>query len=142
MMGFAASVISSLNPSLPMSLNLRFSPSLRPLAAILLLVSALFALVPTASAGVISSQAILSETSRETDLATIRQSLEHKQVKQRLNELGFTDREVQQRLAHATDAELHQLATESQALMAGGDGGIIVTVLVIVILVILIMRLT
>lgn len=113
---------------------------IRPLGMILALAAGVLAVVPGASAGVISSTAILSETTRETDLAAIQSSLEHKQVRQRLAELGFTDAEVQQRLANASDAELHQLAIQSQAMMAGGDGGIIITVLVIILLVYLIMR--
>lgn len=113
---------------------------IRPLGLILAFAAGLFAVVPGANAGVISSTAILSETTRVTDLAAIQCSLEHKQVQQRLAELGFTDAEVQQRLANASDAELHQLAIQSEAMMAGGDGGIIITVLVIILLVYLIMR--
>ena len=57
-----------------------------------------------------------------------------------MEELGFTPAEIQQRLAQATDAELHQLATESEAMMAGGVAGLIISVLVIILLVVLIMR--
>lgn len=84
----------------------------------------------------------MSGTTRTADLATIRQSLEHKQVQQRLGELGFTETEVQQRLAHASDAELHQLAIQSEKIAAGGDGGIIITVLLIILLVVAIGRLS
>ena len=107
-----------------------------PLAlAACLLVSA-----PIASADPISSTVILSESGRSSDLATIQHALEQKQVQQRLGEMGFTTDEINQRLANANDSELHQLATQSQAIMAGGDGGIIITVLLIVLLVFAIMR--
>lgn len=106
-----------------------------------LLVAGLFVAAPRASASAISSTAIAAESTRATDLATVRQVLEHKQVQQRLGELGFTDAEIQQRLANANDAELHQLATQSEAVMAGGDGGIIITVLLIVLLVMVILHL-
>lgn len=138
---YAAGVQKSNHPPMNTTSRLFCLPAwIRPLGMILAFAAGLFAVVPGASAGVISSTAILSETTRETDLAAIQSSLEHKQVQQRLAELGFTDAEVQQRLAHASDAELHQLAVQSQTMMAGGDGGIIVTVLVIILLVYLIMR--
>jgi hypothetical protein len=104
------------------------------------LVAGFFAAAPLASASAITSTAIVSESTRATDLATIRQALEHKQVQQRLGELGFSDAEIQQRLANANDADLHQLATQSETIMAGGDGGIIITVLLIVLLVMVILR--
>jgi predicted PurR-regulated permease PerM len=110
-------------------------------AMALALAAGLLAVAPVASASAIPSTAILSDTTRATDLATIQQALESKQVQQRLGELGFTDAEIQQRLANANDTELHQLATQSQAIMAGGDGGIIITVLLIVLLVMVILRL-
>ena len=125
-----------------MSSKSNCSKRLRPFALIISLVFGLFAAAPITSAAVIPSRAIVAETGREADLVTIRQSLENKQVKHRLGELGFTDAEIQQRLAHASDAELHQLATQANAVMAGGDAGIIVTILVIVILVLIIQRLT
>ncbi len=138
---YAAGVLKSNHPPMNTMSRLFCLPAwTRPFGLILAFVAGLFVGVPGANAGVISSTAILSETTRETDLATIQSSLEHKQVQQRLAELGFTDAEVQQRLANASDAELHQLAIQSQAMMAGGDGGIIITVLVIILLVYLIMR--
>lgn len=95
---------------------------------------------PIVSADPISSTVILSDSARSSDLATIQHALEQKLVQQRLGEMGFTTDEINQRLANANDSELHQLATQSQAIMAGGDGGIIITVLLIVLLVFAIMR--
>lgn len=103
-------------------------------AMALALAAGLLAVALFASASAIPSTAILSEAARATDLATIRQALESKQVQQRLGELGFTDAEIQQRLANANDTELHQLATQSQAILAGGDGGIIITVLLVMVI--------
>lgn len=123
-----------------MSRQNRSLASIRPFVAVLALAAGIFAVAPCAVASAIPSTAIVSESARSTDLSTIRQALEHKQVQQRLGELGFTDSEIQQRLANASDSDLHQLATQSQALMAGGDGGVIVTVLLIVLLVMVIIR--
>ncbi len=115
---------------------------IRFIACSLVLALGLHALAPSALAGPLSSSAYLAESTREADLATIQSTLENKVVQERLAELGFTPLEVQQRLAHATDAELHQLATESEALAAGGVAGLIVTVLLIILLVVVILRIT
>jgi hypothetical protein len=116
---------------------------IRATSTLLVLALGLHAIGPSALAGPISTRDMpLFESTRTTDLATIQQALEHKVVQQRLAELGFTPDEIQTRLALASDAELHQLATESERMMAGGVAGALVTVLVIIILVVLIMRLT
>ncbi len=106
----------------------------------LVAVAAMLLSAPTASANPLPSTAVVSESVRTSDLASIQQALEHKQVQQRLGELGFTTSEINQRLANANDAELHQLAIQSQTILAGGDGGVIVTVLLIVLLVMVILR--
>ncbi len=133
--------IGSLPPTMnTMSCHIRSLARIRPLVAVLTLVAGILAVTPRALASAIPSTAIVSESSRSSDLSTIRHALEQKQVQQRLGELGFTDSEIQQRLANASDSELHQLATQSQAVMAGGDGGVIVTVLLIILLVMVIVR--
>ena len=128
---------------------MKSAPKLRPASRWLRLVTTCLVLAvglqsfaPSGLAGPISSPALSAVPTREADLASIQVALEHKVVQQRLQELGFTSTEIQQRLAQATDAELHQLATESEAMMAGGVAGLIISVLVIIILVVLIMRIT
>lgn len=113
---------------------------IRSTAALLVCVFGLHALAPSAQAGQISSFDMLAGSARAADLNTIQQALEHKVVKQRMGELGFTAGEIQLRLAHATDAELHQLATQSETMMAGGVIGLVISLLVIVLLVLLVMR--
>lgn len=117
-----------------------FPAWIRSTATCLALAFGLHALAPTALAGPVSSREILVESTRASDLATIQQALEHKVVKQRMSELGFTSDEIQLRLANASDAELHQLATESEKLMAGGVAGLLISLLVIILLVFLILR--
>lgn len=112
----------------------------RTLATTLVLALSLHAMVPSGLAGPISSTGIVAASGRTTDLATIQSALEHKVVQQRLQDLGFTPAEIQQRLSQASNADLHQLAVESEKVMAGGD--IIVTVLLVVLLVLLILRIT
>lgn len=120
--------------------SLRVPTSFRLLT--LIVAASLVVSAPLASASPLPSTAVLAESARATDLNTIQHALEHKQVQQRLGELGFTPTEINQRLTRANDAELHQLATQSQAVLAGGDGGLIISVLLIVLLVMLILRIS
>ncbi|AOS44435.1 hypothetical protein Verru16b_01497 [Lacunisphaera limnophila] len=113
---------------------------IRSTAALLALSFGLHAIAPSALAGPISSVEMLAGSTRTADLAKIQQALEHKVVNQRLGELGFTSAEIQLRLAQASDAELHQLATESEKVMAGGVTGLLISLLVIILLVFLILR--
>lgn len=115
---------------------------IRSTSTFLVLTIGLHAIAPSALAGPITSREILVESTRTTDLATVQQALEHKVVMQRMAELGFTPEEIQSRLALASDAELHQLATESEKMLAGGAAGLVISVLIIIILVVLIMRIT
>lgn len=129
----------------PCSRSPSLSPSwIRSTATLLALAVGLHAFAPSALAGPISSVEMISDSlsTRTADLATIQQALEHKVVSQRMAELGFTPDEIQLRLTHASDAELHQLATESEKLMAGGVAGLLISLLVIVLLVALILRVT
>jgi hypothetical protein len=113
---------------------------IRSTALLLVAAIGLHALAPSALARPISSVEVLAGSTGAADLAKIQQALEHKVVNQRLIELGFTPAEIQLRLAQASDAELHQLATESEKLMAGGAAGLLISLLVIILLVFLILR--
>ncbi len=114
---------------------------LRRTAIMLAVVMGLHGAAPSSFGRLIQSEPILAEAAREADLATIRQMLEQKVVQHRLAELGFTAEEIQLRLDLASDAEIHQLAVQSETLLAGGDGlGLVITVLVIILLVMLILR--
>ena len=63
----------------------------------------------------------------------IQKALETKVVQDHLERLGFTPSEIEERLLHASDAELHQLAVHSEVLMAGGGMGIILIMMLILI---------
>lgn len=119
-----------------------FSAYLSPLATIMIFFLAMQSFAPRVSAGPISSLNMMAESTREADLATIQLALENKMVQQRLEDLGFTPEEIHERLAEATDAEIHQLAAESEVMMAGGGAGLVVTVLVVILLVLVILRIT
>jgi len=72
---------------------------------------------------------------RLEDLQKAQRVLESKMVQQRLEDVGLTADEIQGRLARLSDAQLHQMANQLDALMPGGDGlGIVIALLVIAIL--------
>src|SRR5262245_5456273 len=75
-----------------------------------------------------------TQINRQEDLRVVQKALENKMISQRLKDMGLTEEEIQQRLSKMSDQEVHQLASQMQALTPGGDGtGIIVGVLVIVV---------
>lgn len=77
---------------------------------------------------------------RTEDLTKVQQVLESKLIRQRLEDIGFTTEEINSRMARISDAQLHELAMQIDAVMPGGDPsgvGIVVAVIVIVILVVI-----
>lgn len=86
----------------------------------------------------------VSLAQREREVRQIQVLLESRLIAQRLSDLGFTPREVQERLVDLTDAQIHQIAQHLEALQPGGDSalGIIIALLVIAILVFIILQIT
>ncbi len=79
---------------------------------------------------------------RAEDLQKVQRVLENKVVRQRLEDFGLTTEEIDARLLRLSDDQLHQLATQIDALTPGGNGlGIIVALLVIAILVVILVYL-
>lgn len=73
---------------------------------------------------------------RASDMKTIQTTLESKIVRERLQALGLSEKEIELRLSQLSDQELHKLAKDVDTLAAGG---IIEAVLVVVVLVLLIL---
>ena len=85
-----------------------------------------------------SSEASLLIATRSADLQRVQTILESKIIQQRLEELGLTPEEINARLSQLSDAQLHQLATQLDSLMPGGNGlGILILVLAIAVLAVL-----
>ncbi len=118
----------------------RMPAGIRTIAMTLAVVVGMHGLTPATYGSAIPSEPVSMEAARAADLATIQQMLEMKVVQHRLEVLGFTPAEIEVRLSLASDAELHQLATQSEDVLAGGAAGLVVTVLVVILLVIIIMR--
>lgn len=111
---------------------------MRKTAGLLSVVFALQGMSSPAHAGFMPSTFLVTESTREADLATIQTTLETQIVQHRLQELGFTAEEIQERLELASDEDLHMLAVHSDQVMAGGA---VVEVLLVVVLVLLILKL-
>lgn len=116
---------------------------MRHTAFILIAVMSLFSFVPKAEASLVPTAMSMSSELRSQDLASVQKVLEHKAVKARLSALGYSDAEISAKLSQVSDSELHGLASQLDALDAGGDGiGFVIGLLVIVLLVVVILKLS
>jgi hypothetical protein len=83
-----------------------------------------------------------SDSHRMADLQKIQTVLESKVVRQRLEDFGLSQDEINARLAGLSDNQLHQFATDVDAIIPAGDGlGIVVVLLVIAILAVILVYL-
>jgi Family of unknown function (DUF6627) len=84
-----------------------------------------------------------AEPQRAADLQKIQSVLETKVVQQRLADYGLSQDEINARLNQLSDAQLHQVAAQVDAMIPAGDGGlgIVIALLVIAILVIILVYL-
>lgn len=113
----------------------------KPTAILLIFVLSLISLVPCGEAAFIPSSDSRTGLMRDQDMQTIMKTLESKIVKQRLQDLGFSEKEIQERLNQLSNEEVHSLAMQIDSLSQGGIFGVIIAVLVIVLLVLLILKL-
>lgn len=110
-------------------------------SVLLIFVLSLISLVPRVEAAFIPSSDSRNGLMRNQDIQTIQKALENKIVKQRLQDLGFSEEEIQERLNQLSDEEVHSLAMQIDSLSQGGILGVVIAVLVIVVLVLVIMKL-
>ena len=79
---------------------------------------------------------------READLETIQKTLESAVVKQRLMDYGLSSKEAMARINKLSDEQIHQFATHTESIQAGGDPlDVFIGLLVIVALVVLLVYL-
>jgi len=98
-------------------------------------------MAPRAEAGFVPSTD--SQDGRAADIATVQKALEKKVVSETLHKMGYTNAEIQSRLAGMTDRELHLLATRIDEARAAGDGlEVIIVALFIIIIVLVVLNLT
>ena len=84
-----------------------------------------------------ATSATVSDPGRAEDLQSIQRVLEDKLVQQRLEDFGLTPEEVNAKLAGLSDSQLHQMASQLDALMPGGQIGLLVTLLLVLVIIIL-----
>lgn len=120
----------------------RNRPIIKYTTVLLIMTMTIISLMPQVQASFVpSSQTHETEMASE-DLEVVTKALENKVVKQRLQDLGYSPKEIQDRLSQLSEQEIHQLALKVESLTQGGILGAVIAVLVIVILVLVIMRLT
>lgn len=120
-------------------------PFMKEIAWYLVFAVFIVGIAPKVEAGFAPSEAIaLSKVDRAADMDKIQRVLETKMIKERLEKLGFTKDEINNRLSQLSDQQIHQLALQLDDLKVGKDDplGIIIALLVIAILVIIILQLT
>ena len=112
--------------------------------AILLVISMTFiSMIPRVEGAFIPSDESYSLILKEKDMAVVQKVLEHKIVKGRLSTLGYSEREISERLNQLSDEELHGLASQIDTLVCGGSSlGLVIGLLLIVLIVILILKLS
>ncbi|MCX8030107.1 MAG: PA2779 family protein [Thermodesulfovibrionales bacterium] len=119
-------------------------PFMKSISWYLIIIMFLIAIAPRTEAGFIASDFITSTMyDRGKDLDTIQKILETKAIKQKLENLGFTQEEINKRLSQLDDQQIHHLALKLDELQVGGDGlGVVIALLVIAILVVILLQLT
>lgn len=95
----------------------------RLVSGYLVLAMCVMGMAPRVYAGLVPSEITASPgVERIADLAKIQKAMETKIIKERLNNLGFTRKEVQARLDRLDDQQVHHLALEIDDLKVGGSG--------------------
>ena len=79
-----------------------------------------------------------SGSDRAQDLQSVQRVLENKLVQQRLADIGLTPEEVNAKLDRLSDAQLHQMAAQLDALMPGGQMSLLLTLLLVLVIILLI----
>ena len=92
--------------------------------------------IPSAHQG---SDAVDQATAgRQADLAKIQTTLESRIIRQQLKDYGLAPEAAMQRVQSLSDDQIHQLASHTDALQAGGDGvGLLFTLMIIGLLAVL-----
>jgi hypothetical protein len=112
----------------------------RHVALVLVALTLALGLAHPAMAGFVPSG--VSAADRAQDLEVMRRTLENRVVAERLSALGYSNHEIQQRVAALSDDELHRLASRVDSMAPGGSGlEAVAIILVVVILVLVILRL-
>jgi hypothetical protein len=93
----------------------------------------LMSVAPRVDAGFLPSEAIPScQEKGSLDLQKIRKTLESKMVRERLNQLGLSEDEIQMKLSQLNDEQIHQLAQSIDDIKVGGGAFEVLVVLLLI----------
>jgi hypothetical protein len=91
----------------------------------------------TGYASIVDSRMIMSKSNesgtRETDEKKIRRMLENKILTKRLKSFGISDDEIYLKIRAMSDEQVHQLASLSDRMPAGGDAGVAALIVIVAI---------
>ncbi len=79
---------------------------------------------------------------RDADLQKIQKLLESKLIQHKLSQLGLTGEEIEGRLHQLDDEQIHQIASQINAVEPGGNGEVVVIIVLVVLIGFLILELT
>jgi len=112
-------------------------PYMKYVSCYLVVAIMVMGMIPRVYAGFSPSEVIaLSQLDRSADLEKIQKILEIKMVRERLDQLGFSQDQIQKQLGQLTDQQIHQLAQQLDELKAGGDGEVVIIILLVIALII------
>jgi hypothetical protein len=119
-------------------------PMMKYVSCYLVVAMFMIGIVPRVYAGFSPSNLMeLSQVDRSADLGKIQAVLETKMIRERLENLGFSQDEIRSRLDRLNDEQIHELALELDELRVAGDSsGVIIVLLLIALGVVLILYLT
>ncbi len=109
-------------------MNTLFKKAVRPVALTLLLAFTIVACIPNNAAAYVSGSGEMSKA-RSHDIETLKRGLESKIVSEKLQSMGFTPAEINDRLSNLSDAELHSFAMKADTLSHGSG---VVSVLILI----------
>jgi len=93
----------------------------------------LMSAAPKVDAGFLPSETMPScQEKGNRDLQNIRKTLESKMIRERLNQLGFSEDEIQMKLSRLDEQQIHQLALSIDDIKTGGDGFEILVILLLI----------
>ncbi len=122
-------------------------PLLKYVASYLAFAMFIIGVIPRVDAGFVPSEIITHpQIDRTADLQRIQKVLETKMVRERLENLGFTEEEIQKRLSQLTDGQIHTIALNLNQLKIGGKEldssfGVVIALLIIAVFVALFIQL-
>jgi hypothetical protein len=90
-------------------------------------------IAPRVDAGLSPSEIIaLSQADRTSRLQNIQKILETKMICKRLQQLGFSQDDIQRRLSRLDDQQIHQIALKLDGIRVGGSGFEVLVVLILI----------